>query len=411
MTLMILMTLRRRTLLMAAAIALAAAGSGPAAGDTVTLAGSSIPLRGCRVEAVQSGRVFYRDSRGRRHQRGLDEVEALGFDGLGDLDEAERAIATGDLAGGVGRLLAAMLQAESDLQRAWLHVRLSATHDLLGQYVAAAGHAAAVFEADGDPYWLRLEPLSEPDEPGYAAAREALLALQQARRRVKHAAMTPVIERMLGRVRPIHDRLADRYHGPPIEPGSTISGVPRELIRSGRTAPEASSSTDAPRTLPSRPADENKRTEPTGVPHSAPGAPAAGEAPDSAASIDALLAAGHGAEALAACARVERRVGRRDLGRFLHQYGRALVGVGRPRDAAVMFVRCATLYGDSPHAAPSLIETAIIYRDIFRDPATARRLVERSLNLAARPGRPQVADRARAVLETLTDPAAGDSTK
>ena len=76
-----------------------------------------------------------------------------------------------------------------------------------------------------------------------------------------------------------------------------------------------------------------------------------------------------------------------------------------------MFVRCATLYGDSPHAAPSLIETAIIYRDVFGDPATARRLVERSLNLAARPGRPQVADRARAVLETLTDPAAGDSTK
>lgn len=392
---------------MAAAIALAAAGSGPAAGDTVTLAGSSIPLRGCRVEAVQSGRVFYRDSRGRRHQRGLDEVAALGFDGLGDLDEAERAIAAGDLAGGVGRLLAAMLQADSDLHRAWLHVRLSVTHDLLGQYVQAAGHAAAVFEADGDAYWLRLEPLSEPDEPGYAAAREALLALQQARRRVKHPEIAPVIERMLGRVRPIHDRLADRYHGPPIEPGSTISGVPRELIRSGRTAPEAGSSTDAPRTLPSRPADENKRAEPTG----APGAPAAREAPDSAASIDALLAAGHRTEALAACARVERRVGRRDLGRFLHQYGRALVGAGRPRDAAVMFVRCATLYGDSPHAAPSLIETAIIYRDVFGDPATARRLVERSLNLAARPGRPQVADRARAVLETLTDPAAGDSTK
>lgn len=392
---------------MAAAIALAAAGSGPAAGDTVTLAGSSIPLRGCRVEAVQSGRVFYRDNRGRRHQRGLDEVAALGFDGLGDLDEAERAIAAGDLAGGVGRLLAAMLQADSDLHRAWLHVRLSVTHDLLGQYVQAAGHAAAVFEADGDAYWLRLEPLSEPDEPGYAAAREALLALQQARRRVKHPEIAPVIERMLGRVRPIHDRLADRYHGPPIEPGSTISGVPRELIRSGRTAPEAGSSTDAPRTLPSRPADENKRAEPTG----APGAPAAREAPDSAASIDALLAAGHRTEALAACARVERRVGRRDLGRFLHQYGRALVGAGRPRDAAVMFVRCATLYGDSPHAAPSLIETAIIYRDVFGDPATARRLVERSLNLAARPGRPQVADRARAVLETLTDPAAGDSTK
>lgn len=393
---------------MAAAIALAAAGSGPAAGDTITLAGSSIPLRGCRVEAVQSGRVFYRDNRGRRHQRGLDEVAALGFDGLGDLDEAERAIAAGDLAGGVGRLLAAMLQADSDLHRAWLHVRLSVTHDLLGQYVQAAGHAAAVFEADGDAYWLRLEPLSEPDEPGYAAAREALLALQQARRRVKHPEIAPVIERMLGRVRPIHDRLADRYHGPPIEPGSTISGVPRELIRSGRTAPDTGSSTDAPRTLPSRPADENKRTEPTGAP---PSAPAAREAPDSAASIDALLAAGHRAEALAACARVERRVGRRDLGRFLHQYGRALVGAGRPRDAAVMFVRCATLYGDSPHAAPSLIETAIIYRDVFGDPATARRLVERSLNLAARPGRPQVADRARAVLETLTDPAAGDSTK
>ena len=141
------------------------------------------------------------------------------------------------------------------------------------------------------------------------------------------------------------------------------------------------------------------------------GPPAPGEGRASAAAIAALRAAGHATEAPGACARVERRVGRRDLGRFLHQSGRALVGAGRPRDAAVMFVRCATLYGDSPHAAPSLIETAIIYRDIFRDPTTARRLVERSLNLAARPGRPQVADRPRAVLETLTDPAAGDSTK
>ncbi len=128
-------------------------------------------------------------------------------------------------------------------------------------------------------------------------------------------------------------------------------------------------------------------------------------------SIDALLESEHWAQAVAACERVARRVGKRDLGRFLHQYGRALAGDRRPRDAAVMFVRSATLFGDSPYAAASLLETAIIYRDVFRDPATARRLVERSLTLAAPPGRPQVADRARAVLETLADPAAADSTK
>lgn len=396
---MIMTTPWRRTLI-SAALALLAGGAGPASADTLTLTGSSIPLRDCRVEAVRGGRVFYLDSRGRRHRRGLDEVEALGFDGLGELDEAERALAAGDLAEGVRRLLAALVAAESDLQRSWIHVRLSMTHDLLGQHVQAAGHAAAVFAADDDPYWRRLEPLSEPDEPSYAAAREALLALQEARRRVKHPEMAPLVERMLMRVRPIHDRLAARYSGPPIEPGSTISGVLRTHIRAGLT-PE---SPPAPATRPAGPGDPPKPTD-------QPADLESRETPDSPRAIDLLLEAQRWAQAVAACERVAQRVGKRDLGRFLHQYGRALAGDRRPRDAAVMFVRSATLFGDSAYAAASLLETAIIYRDGFRNSASARRLADRGLDLAMRQGRTQVAERARAVLESLAASTVGDSRK
>ena len=46
------------------------------------------------------------------------------------------------------------------------------------------------------------------------------------------------------------------------------------------------------------------------------------------------------------------RPGGRSVSRFLHQYGRALAGAGRPRDAAVVYMQVAVLYeGKSPRSA------------------------------------------------------------
>ncbi|MCH8316796.1 MAG: hypothetical protein IIA64_12565, partial [Planctomycetes bacterium] len=85
------------------------------------------------------------------------------------------------------------------------------------------------------------------------------------------------------------------------------------------------------------------------------------------------------------------------------QYGMALTDVGRERDAAVMFARCAVLFGGSSFAAPSLIETASIYQTVYRQPRTAQRLLERAIATATAQGQPEVLKRARRRLGTLDE--------
>ena len=103
------------------------------------------------------------------------------------------------------------------------------------------------------------------------------------------------------------------------------------------------------------------------------------------------------------CKRAAEAPGERDLGRLLYQYGLALSAVGREREGAVMFVRCAVLFGGSNFAAPSLIETASIYQEVFRQPRAAQRLLERAIATATACGQPQVVNRARRALATLDD--------
>ena len=59
----------------------------PAQADTLTFSGTSIPLRGCQIVAIQKGRVTYTDARGQRLQRNLDQISQLGFAGLESLDK------------------------------------------------------------------------------------------------------------------------------------------------------------------------------------------------------------------------------------------------------------------------------------------------------------------------------------
>jgi hypothetical protein len=90
-----------------------------------------------------------------------------------------------------------------------------------------------------------------------------------------------------------------------------------------------------------------------------------------------------------------------DLARLVHAYGAALAGGGRPADAAVMYSRCAILFPDSPYAAASLIETAVVYQQFYQRPETARRLFERGRGLAAALGKEDLVERARRALESM----------
>ena len=389
-----------------------------AAADAVRLHGSTIPLRGCRLQDIKAGRLHFQDATGRRQWRELDEVAALGFDGLEALDEAERRIAAGDSAGGVHKLLQALLEADTGLAQVWVRVRLVRTHDARGEFVQAAGHAAAVYMLREDTYWRYLEPVSKPDEPSYAAALESMNILSEASRSLINGDLEAVVRRLQAQVALVHERLAAQVPDRPT--GPTLSGIPIDEIRGdalpaalrrarepaveaapappGEVAPPPVSAGSRPGGPPPGEPAAIADAAPAPAPAPAPvGRPAASAAPEA---IDALLAERRYEEAVAVCDEVAARPGSRSVSRFLHQYGLALAGAGRPRDAAVVHMQGAVLYEASVFAAPSLLETAIIYRDEYRNPQTARRLVEMALGLSSA-DRAEVAERARDILDTL----------
>ncbi len=372
--------------------------TGSAAADSITLDASSIPLRGCTIRAIQNGRVYFLDPANRQQHRPLDEVEALGFDGLEQLDQAEAWIAERQYPEAITHLLAAALNAKTPVQRLWVHQRLARVHKYQGEYVQAAGHAAAVFLIQDDPYWQRLNPKGEVNEPSYAAAKEAMDLLNQAGRKVTASQLQRTVREMTRHVRPVYERLSKAYQGPPIEPDSTISGILKSQI--GNLPSESATRTPTNQAKPSeRPAASGtvKPAKLTPPPLPTP------VGKDSADQIDQLLAARRPVDALAMCKRAAEAPGERDLSRLLYQYGLALSAVGREREGAVMFVRCAVLFGGSNFAAPSLIETASIYQEVFRQPRAAQRLLERAIATATARGQPQVVNQARRALATLDD--------
>jgi tetratricopeptide (TPR) repeat protein len=350
-----------------------------AVADSITFTGSSIPLKDCRIQAVQGGTVHYFDSRGQRQRRELDTITALGFDGLPQLDQAERALDQRRLDAAFIAFLTAMTGAKSDLQRMWVHVRLSNLHAQRKEYVQAMGHAAAVLAGD-DAYWLRLDPrATPPEQTAFAAVTEALENVQLARRKVAGVEIKIALDRMLAQLQPLHDRLAKTYSGPPLASGGTISGI---------------GIADIP-TLAAELANDEKKTEIAepahdgAQPQAAPRATSLSDelspaltGPDSPQAVDSLLGMGRWSDALESCRRIEQDPGERDLAHFLFQYGSALAKSGNMADAATMFSRCFVLFPDTIDAPHSLIQTAIIYRDEFKRSDVADRLLQRAVNLA-----------------------------
>ncbi|MHC4948573.1 MAG: hypothetical protein ACYTG1_09960, partial [Planctomycetota bacterium] len=242
---------------LALAVVASLAGPRPAAADSVTLRGSTISIPGCTVRSIRAGRVVFLDARGQRHERRVEDVALLAFDDLPELDEAEARIADRDYQQALRWLRRALLRADTDPRRLWTHARLSRVHDLRGEYVLAARHAASVFALDDDAAWLVLEPMSLPDEPSYPALAESLAALETADRRVRSTQLARLVDGLLREVRARHDRAAADWNGPPVEPGGTISGVPVATIGAeAATAAPAEPPTDPGPPAPPAPAPE-----------------------------------------------------------------------------------------------------------------------------------------------------------
>ena len=169
--------------LLIATLMLATAGS--AIADSITFYSSSIPLRDCRISAIQSGRIQYVDPNNRRQMRDIREIRALSFDNLEALDEAEVLVNANRGEEAVVQLLRALRAAETDVQRLWIRYRLASVHDALGQYVQTVAHVAEVFRMTGSVDWEFLKPISAPGPAPYAAAREAMTNLERAHRDVR----------------------------------------------------------------------------------------------------------------------------------------------------------------------------------------------------------------------------------
>ena len=385
----------RARLLAAAALGLALGTT--ASADWLRFHGSTIPLEGVRIEAVSGAAVVYLDPRGVRTDRPLEDLEAIGFDGRVELDHAEQAIAAGRLDDAIDWLSLALTNAERDVARRWIRARLVQVHDARGEGAAAVGHFAALVTEDEDVSWLSVRPVSPADQGTPTALREALMHLH-ASRRVRAPALR---QRLAAWHQAVAAAAPNRMEGDP-DPRQTISGRTLASIRS-RLAGEEDGRRPTPAADPPTPArDPVVSPDVAAPPVPAPPRTAnEGGRDDSPALIARLLEEGRSAAALSICRRVARDPGNRDLARFLYQYARAHVGEGEPHDAAIMFARAAFLYPESAAAPRCLIELAIVYRDVYRRPEIARRLLERAAASASDLGRDDDAGRAESLLRTL----------
>ena len=107
-------------------VVLGAVDAAPA--DMILLRGTAIPLRDCEIQDVRDGRVYFRDGRGRRQFRERDELDALGFDAVPDLEAAEDALRKDEHTRGQRLLIRAAAHATDELHRVWIHARLAEVH-------------------------------------------------------------------------------------------------------------------------------------------------------------------------------------------------------------------------------------------------------------------------------------------
>lgn len=370
--------------------------------DSLTLIGLSIPLKGITIRTIQNGRIYLFDASDRQGSRELDEIDSISFDDLKEMDLAEAEFAKGNYHSAVEGFLVAALKAKTDVHRLWIYQRLAQSHNYQGQYVQAAGHAATVFMLqDDDLYWRRLVPRGGVNEPSYAAAAETMQKLRDAARKVKQPQLKRSINEMTAAVRPIFDKLKSNYKGEPYKSGSTISGIEKSQIGKARIEAARKSQQPVEKPKPPKPPVDvtgSKKQNPLGR-----ATPSASESigPTSAGAIDDLLAENRAIDAVELCKRIAKNPGDRELDRFLHQYGLALLRTDKKPKAAIMLLQCAISFPGSQYAASSLIETALIYETVYNKPDTTIRLLERAVAIATTQQQADAATRARRELARL----------
>jgi len=372
---------------MAFTVAIASAAPIELAADTVSAGGSL--YENVQVQTIRAGKLFYLDSAGNLLQAPVEAIERVRFEGLTELEDAQRLMSKKQWEQALPKLLVGMSKAKGDAQELWLHAKLAETHGALGDFIEAAGHAAAVLDIDPVPVWLSLVPSGDMNEPTFYSTGEADYFLKRARRKATDAEVVAALDALIAQIEPIADEIA-REDARRYRPGSTISGI---LIREiARPLP--------PREPGAGGGDASESTTDAGERMDGPQPPSSSEltGPQSPAAIDGLLEDGEFVAALAICQRVAENPGQRDLAQLLYQYGRALAGSTREADAAVRFMQCAIEFPSTSYAIRSIMETSAIYREFYQKPDTADRLLLLAVAMAEEQGDAAAAELARAML-------------
>ena len=336
--------------------------------DAVHVRGTSAPLPGSRVEAVEGGRVIYTDLSGRRQDRSCDEVLTISFKDNALLDKAESHLEGGRSEEGVRALLGALLATEVPMQRRWIMCRLAAVHDVRGEYPQACSHLARLLVEDPHPAWLRLKPVTAPAMTTPVAVHEAIEQVRRARNATDNGDLIATLAEIRKQLEAMETSRGT---------AETWSGLTLEEIQGDLT------------------------TEPGSTPSAGDaGEEKPGDGGMSQDAIEALLDAGRYEDALVACTTAAEARDDRSMARLLEQAGRALAGTGQDREAIVMLTRSGLLFPTSPVAARSLAMAAELARSQWPGTGTDDSLWREALKAAKRTGDHEIEERAHRALES-----------
>jgi tetratricopeptide (TPR) repeat protein len=290
-----------------------------------------LPLEEVTVLDVRGGEITFLRA-GATLTRSLETVEAIYFDELPGLRQAELHLSEGEYEEAIPLFEDAWTAATTDVQKLWLDSRLALAHGQAGRPAHALTHLARVVSRDADSHWLLLVPAVDAMSATSAEIDAARVTIA----RIKEEAPSPVLETLetvLDRI-PLRESESDR-------PDDT--------------------ETLAPNTGQAPPPPELRF-----------------------ASVREHVSRGESAPALTAIRRLSLHADKDDLPELFFHAGAALRGASQPAEAGLCYLRIAAHFPDSPWAARGLLATAEIYWSSFRDSDTATRLAQRALDLATR---------------------------
>jgi len=362
---------------------------GARGGDALLLEGSGVLLRDLEIREIAGGQVVYADVRGRVVWRDLDEVAALRFAELPDLERADRLRIAEQFeeARSVFRTMVGL--SERKEANLWLHLNLARLARLERDDADLAIHIAELIRLQEDPWWRTLAPVQTvegrdesvmPADPRVAAA--ALERIDAALSGVRQPALRALLERLRAELAPAAAK------APP------VGEVP---VRPLRTAPQA-----RPVEMPAEP--DPVRVHAPSVPQEVRSHPeeSSPRVPEPARAGNAVHAEVYRplSEILP---EAEASGSPRDRARALLRAGQMLVDQKRPRDAVLAFLRCGLAYAQTPEASRALLAAARLYESELGNRGAAMRVAQRVVRSA---DDADVAREAASMIERLIE--AGD---